>query len=268
MQNLSIAIVAIVLYIGASIRIATPTGLPSIASLNPKHQVIALLVGAVVAHAIVLVSTIFAERGIHLGVFDAGSLAAWCVGASLLVIMLRRPLDNLAVVIFPAVAIMLALGLLFPSNTVFFANPAAGIRLHVGLALIAYGLFAIATVQALYIGIADFKLRQHRPSMQFIPPLPTMEKLLFQLTGTAFVLLTISLILGAIYIADVRAQHLSHKIVFSLLAWSVFATLIIGRWRLGWRGRRAIKFVVIGFVLLAVGFFGSKVVLELILHRV
>ena len=79
---------------------------------------------------------------------------------------------------------------------------AIGIQLHIVLSLIAYGLFAIAAVQAVYLGVADYKLRHHRPSMEFLPPLPTMETVLFQLTGIAFVLLTGSLILGSMYIAD------------------------------------------------------------------
>ena len=63
-----------------------------------------------------------------------------------------------------------------------------------------------------------------------------------------------------------RAQHLAHKIFFSVLAWLAFALLLIGRYHWHWRGRRAVRFLVAGFGLLAVGFFGSKIVLELVLH--
>lgn len=268
MQNLSIALAAIVLYLTASIRIAKPFTGKSVAGLDARHQAIALLVAAAAAHGVVLYFTIFANSGINLAIFNTASLAGWCIGASLLLIMSWRPIDSLAVVIFPTIAVMMALALLFPSSHILPPGTAAGIQLHIVLSLIAYALFAIAAVQAIYLGVADYKLRHHRPSMDFLPPLPTMENVLFQLTGFAFVLLTVSLVLGSMYIADIWAQHLSHKIVFSLLAWGVFATLIFGRWRFGWRGRRAIKFVIIGFTLLALGFFGTKVVLELILARV
>ncbi|MGE3773146.1 MAG: cytochrome c biogenesis protein CcsA, partial [Gammaproteobacteria bacterium] len=87
-------------------------------------------------------------------------------------------------------------------------------------------------------------------------------------TLMAFVLLTVSLVLGAIYTADISAQHLTHKIVFSVLAWGVFATLVAGRWHFGWRGRHAIRYVTAGFALLALAFFGTKIVLELILNRI
>lgn len=268
MQNLSIALAAIVLYLTASIRIARPfTGKP-IAGLDAKHQAIALLVAAAAAHGAVLYLTVFAGGGIDLGIFNTASLAGWCIGAALLLIIAWRPIDSLAVVIFPTIAVMVGVALMFPTSHLLPPGTALGIELHIVLSIIAYALFAIAAVQAIYLGIADYKLRHHRPSMDFLPPLPTMESVLFQLTGIAFVLLTVSLILGSMYIADIHAQHLAHKIVFSLLAWGVFATLIFGRWRFGWRGRRAIKFVIFGFTLLVLGFFGTKVVLELILHRI
>jgi len=267
MQNLSIALASIVLYLTASIRIAKPLAGKAIAGLDSRHQAIALLVAAAAAHGAVLYFTVFANQGIDLGIFNTASLAGWCIGSSVLLIMMWRPIDSLAVVIFPTIAVAVALSILLPSTRVLPPGTALGIQLHIVLSIIAYGLFAIAAVQAIYLGVADYKLRRHRPSMDFMPPLPTMENVLFQLTGFAFVLLTVSLVLGSMYIADIQAQHLAHKIVFSLLAWAVFATLIFGRWRFGWRGRRAIKFVILGFILLALGFFGTKVVLELILHR-
>lgn len=268
MQNMSIALAAIVLYLTASVRIAKPSTGNNFAGMAPRYQAIALLAAAAIAHGTVLYFTIFAANGINLGIFNTASLVSWCIGASLLLIFMWRPIDSLAIVIFPIIAVMIAIAFVFPSSHFLPPGMALGIQLHIILSIIAYGLFAIAAVQAIYLGIADYKLRHHHPSMEFMPPLPTMENVLFQLTGIAFGLLTVSLVLGSMYIADIRAQHLAHKIVFSLLAWGVFAILIVGRWRFGWRGRRAIKYVIFGFVLLALGFFGTKVVLELILHRV
>lgn len=268
MQNLSIALAAIVLYLTASVRIANPPAAKATTGSGAKYQAITLLVAAAAAHGVALYFTVVASDGFDLGIFNTASLVGWCIGTSLLLIMSWRPVDSLAIVIYPMIAAMVALTFLFPSSRILPPGTAIGIQLHIVLSIIAYGLFAIAALQAIYLGIADYKLRHHRPSMEFLPPLPTMESVLFQLTGSAFALLTVSLILGSVYIADIHAQHLTHKIVFSLIAWGVFATLIGGRLRFGWRGQRAIKFVISGFVFLALGFFGSKVVLELVLHRV
>ena len=80
-----------------------------------------------------------------------------------------------------------------------------------------------------------------------------------------FILLTLSLLTGAIFLENIFAQHLVHKTSLSLLAWIVFAILLWGRWRSGWRGRRAIRWTLGGFSVLVLAYIGSKLVLELVL---
>ena len=94
-----------------------------------------------------------------------------------------------------------------------------------------------------------------------------MEQLLFQLIGTGFVLLSAGLLTGIVFLEDVFAQHLVHKTVLSIAAWSIFGILLWGRWRFGWRGRKAIRWTLSGFGVLILAYFGSKLVLELILDR-
>jgi ABC-type uncharacterized transport system permease subunit len=101
-----------------------------------------------------------------------------------------------------------------------------------------------------------------------LPPLQAMETLLFQMIGTGLFFLTASLFSGFIFIEDLFAQHLAHKTVLSIIAWIIFSGLLIGRIRYGWRGHTAIKWTLIGFVLLLLAYFGSKLVLELILQKV
>jgi ABC-type uncharacterized transport system permease subunit len=235
-----------------------------------QYRGIALVSTAIacVAHAVFLYPHTMTHRGVNIGIVNAASIVAWCIGLTLLVLNLRRALASLAVVILPLAALALSLDMAFPKTHVLTQHLPFGMQMHIALALIAYSLFAIAAIQALLLAFATRQLRQHHPVLNFLPPLPSMEDVMFQLTALAFGLLTASLLLGSAYIEDIRGQHLAHKIVFSLLAWFVFATLVFGRWRWGWRGRRGVKFVIAGFALLALAFFGTKFVLELILHRV
>jgi ABC-type uncharacterized transport system permease subunit len=79
--------------------------------------------------------------------------------------------------------------------------------------------------------------------------------------------LTLALFSGFVFVENIFAQHLSRKTSLSVLSWIVFAILLLGRWRFGWRGRKAMRWTMSGFTLLALAYFGSKMVLESILGR-
>jgi ABC-type uncharacterized transport system permease subunit len=223
---------------------------------------------AVFGHAAFLYPSTVTLAGVNISLLNAASVVACCVSALVLMVNLRQSLASLAVAILPLAALALALDLWFPTQRMMAKHLPFGVQLHVASAIIAYSLFAIAAIQAMLLAFAARQLRQHHPVLNFLPPLPTMEAVMFQLTALAFGVLTASLILGSAYIENIRAQHLGHKIVFSMLAWMVFAALVFGRWRWGWRGRRGVKYVLSGFALLALAFFGTKFVLEIVLHRV
>jgi ABC-type uncharacterized transport system permease subunit len=87
------------------------------------------------------------------------------------------------------------------------------------------------------------------------------------LIAAGFVLLTLSLGTGFLFLENLFAQHLVHKTVLSLLAWLVFAMLLAGRMRYGWRGQVAIRWTLSGFIALMLAYFGTKMVLEWILKR-
>jgi ABC-type uncharacterized transport system permease subunit len=93
-----------------------------------------------------------------------------------------------------------------------------------------------------------------------------MEKMLFEIILIGFITLTISLGSGLIFLENMFTQHLAHKTILSIIAWAVFLTLLIGHWKLGWRGKTAIRWTLSGFVSLMLAYFGSKFVLEIILH--
>ena len=92
-----------------------------------------------------------------------------------------------------------------------------------------------------------------------------MESLLFQMIAVGYATLSLALLVGITFLEDIFAQHLVHKTILSIIAWTVFAILLHGRWKYGWRGRIAIRWTLIGFLFLMLAYFGSKLVLELIL---
>jgi len=121
----------------------------------------------------------------------------------------------------------------------------------------------------LVLAVQDHQLRNKKPGgfVRALPPLQTMETLLFQMIGLGFFLHSLSLITGIIYLDDMFAQHIAHKTILSILAWIIFAILLWGRWRFGWRGSTAIRWTLAGFTVLFLAYVGSKWVLEVILNR-
>lgn len=154
-----------------------------------------------------------------------------------------------------------------PPTALALADPRA--EVHVISSLLAYSVLLIAALNAIFLYIQHRLLHHHRSAnlLGVLPPLTTMERLLFQLIAAGWLLLTVSLGSGLLFVDNLFAQHLVHKTVLSILAWLIFGVLLFGRWRFGWRGRRVVRLCLIGMAVLLLAYFGSKAVLELVLDR-
>jgi len=103
-----------------------------------------------------------------------------------------------------------------------------------------------------------------------LPPLLTMEKLLFRMLLVGFVLLTLTVGSGVFFSEALFGKPLTidHKTLFAFASWGIFATLLIGRHAWGWRGKRALRLTLVGFALLVLAYVGSRFVAEVILGRI
>jgi ABC-type uncharacterized transport system permease subunit len=224
---------------------------------------------AVGAHLLYTALVFQQNSGFNFGFFSTSSLVAMIVALLLLIAALNNPVEKLGIAVFPIAAVMLALELNFAGETQFVSTHGWAMSAHILTSIIAFSLLNIAALQAILLAIQDQQLKSHPPKhfIQSLPSLQTMESLLFQMLGAGLAFLTVSLVTGFLFIEDLFAQHLVHKTVLSLLAWIIFSGLLMGRSRFGWRGQTAIQWTLIGFVSLLLAYFGSKLVLELILHR-
>jgi len=144
-------------------------------------------------------------------------------------------------------------------------------KLHLALAFSAYSLFTIAALHALLIALAQKHLHKAVPPavVAGLPPLLTLEKLLFRMIQVGFVLLTLTLLSGVVFSEEIFGQPapFNHKTVFGLISWLIFAALLLGRRIYGWRGRTAIYWTLSGFMSLMLAYVGVKFVLEVVLGR-
>jgi ABC-type uncharacterized transport system permease subunit len=140
---------------------------------------------------------------------------------------------------------------------------------HIVLSMGAAARLFGAAVTAILLVFLDRRLRDRRilELPNTLPPLDVLETVMFRLIGAGFVLLTLSLFTGFVFVTNLFAQHLVHKTVLSVIAWVVFGVLLAGRAKFGWRGRPAVRWTLAGFALLVLAYFGSKFVLESVLGR-
>ncbi len=238
---------------------------------NAISKAIPLWLGliALLFHVIALYSTISTPHGLNLGFFNMLSLTTWVIALVVVASAFGKPVENLGIAVLPLAATGLALQWLFPSPLNHLTHTSIGLDIHILLSIASYSLLAVAAVQAILLAVQDHHLRNRKPGgfIRALPPLETMENLLFRMIGIGYILLSLSLISGVHFLDDIFAQHIVHKTILSIVAWIVFAVLLWGRWRSGWRGRVAIRWTLLGFAILMLAYFGSKLVQELILHR-
>lgn len=236
---------------------------------RPHWQVHIWAAVALIIHAIALAHVSLQSGALVLGVGTALSLFAWQSALLLWLFSLRESVGVLGLVVYPIAGICAVAAFAMPSGSAAVDTLTWSSILHILLSMLAYGLLTLGAVQAIILALQHRQLRRRPPGplMAALPPLETMEKLLFRLITAGFVLLSLAIITGALFIDHLFAQHLAHKTILSLVAWLVFAVLLWGRRQFGWRGRMAMRGALSGYAVLVLAYFGSKLVLEIMLGK-
>ncbi len=262
-------VIAALLYAGLAIafrlRRSTQSSNPA---PGPLHY--AVLV-PLVLQTWLLYRDVFSGPDMYMGVGTAVSMIVWL---SLLIYQagsLRYRIDAMQSTVLATAAVAVIMPLVLPPSKPMINAAMPAFRWHVVISMLAYSLFTIASLQALLMTVAETRLRTGAiaPGQRGMPPLLTMEKLLFRVIAAGFVLLTLSLGSGMLFSEELFGKPLqfSHKTVFGIVSWLIFGGLLLGRWRWGWRGRVAMRWTLAGFAALVLAYLGSKFVLEVILHR-
>lgn len=237
-----------------------------------QHRKLALILAwlGLLAHLLSLAINTWQQQGIDFSFFHIASVISLIIAFLLLSASFTKPLEKLGIALFPIAALMLVLDAAYPGPVQMQQDYSLAMSTHILSSIIAFSLLTIAAFQALLLTVQNKQLKSHNPGrfMLAFPPLQAMESLLFKMISTGLLLLSISLLSGFIFIEDLFAQHLVHKTILSIVAWIIFSSLLIGRERYGWRGKTAIRWTLYGFLALLLAYFGSKLVLELILKRV
>jgi ABC-type uncharacterized transport system permease subunit len=249
-------------------RSATPTRAHGRGLLGWERAAILVPIGL---HGWLIYDGIFASPELRFGFAQALSVMTWLAVVLYWTESLFYSLEGMEPLVLPLAAIAAPLPAVFPGLTSSATYAQAGaFKLHLALAMVAYSLFVIALLHAMLMAAAERQLHLKSSLVAMhLPPLLTLEKLLFRVIAAAFVFLTLTLGTGIMFSETLfgRPLRADHKTVFAVLSWITFGLLLLGRWRYGWRGRTATRFTLGGFVLLVLAYVGSRFVLEVVLHR-
>lgn len=237
------------------------------------------LLGALAAHGVALYQSVLPASGLYLGWALAFSAAIWLGMLIFWLESLVLSINGLLLILLPASALATAMAAIFPVGHLVAHASNELLRLHLLIALMAYGLVTVAALQSILMATLDRYL--HKPSEQasharwlsnaldVMPPLLVQEKLLFRLVWISFFALTLTLITGSMISLNLSGKlfPVDHKTVFTVLSWLTFALLLAGRYMWGWRGRLALRWTLTGFAFVVLAYTGSRFVIDVILAR-
>jgi len=249
------------------------TGLQLMHISQQRRQIdrVVLVLGltALLLHAIIAWDSVIRGEGVNLGFYKVSALIFLVINVACISSLARRPLQNLLIVLFPLSALAVLVSTFAPDTSAVATDLGGGMLLHVSSSILAYAVLTLAAIQSGLLAIQDHQLkhRHTRGIIQILPPLQLMESMLFELLWIGVTLLSIAILSGFVFIDDIFAQSLVHKTVLTIIAWLLFSLLLWGHYQLGWRSQTAVRLTLAGFILLMLAFFGSKLVLELVLQR-
>ena len=263
-----IAVITIAAYIAATLILLR-------CKLNPEDQPGARRTGLLLALAglagqawMLVVHGYLPERGmLNLTVLNALAAVFWSASLIAVVSSFKNRVETITIGLLPIAAIAALLMGFVPQADVPVSTKDTALDAHILISLIAYALLTLAAVQGLLLLRIHQSLHNHTPDMiRRLPPMEPVEQLMFRFITAGFILLTLALATGFLFLENIFAQHLVHKTVLSVISWLLFAMLLAGRHFFGWRGKTAVKWTMAGFALVGLAYFGTKIVLEWIIN--
>jgi ABC-type uncharacterized transport system permease subunit len=231
--------------------------------------------------ALIAVAVGLQGSALFLAVFEQGSMRfsfalaltgmCWLAAAAYWLENFRVRLEALQPLILGMAGATSVLPVIFSKTHVLTHAGSVGFRMHFIAAMLAYGLFSLSALHAAFLNFAERQLHRRHVSrgLNALPPILALEDLLFRMIMAGFILLTIAVGSGVFFSEVVYGKPLSfdHKTLFALISWLIFAALLLGRWRFGWRGKLAQRWLISGFFALILAYVGSRFVLEAVLQR-
>jgi ABC-type transport system involved in cytochrome c biogenesis permease subunit len=211
----------------------------------------AFMAGAML-HMVSLVEDAFQMRSLPVqNFYQSVSLCSWLIAVLFLYLYLRYRIESLSILLFPPVFLMTLLGGLRAPVGVWESREVrdAWLMVHVALVLLGFAAVLVVLAASLLYLLQERRLKGKRSKggLDRLPPLGTLDEIITWSTATAFVLITLSTIVGSIWgFVEWGTRWVSEpKIAISVATWGLYLAMAWLRSVAGWRGRRAALMAVV-----------------------
>jgi ABC-type uncharacterized transport system permease subunit len=250
--------------------VASLLALASLLGVKPRGERVAISMMTVGG---VILAGVLVSRGVGLtslpafNCFDAMVLYALALSGAYGLWSAYRYTPGIAGILIPYATLLLLCGV--SAFRMHGGVPAPvqgpGLMLHVATAYGAFGVFSLASISAVIYLIQDGNLKHKRFGVLWsrLPSLETMDHITSRLIGVAFLLLTISILMGIVLIRRVGGGEewvLDPKVLATVILWILVAVFVHMRASSDRHGRGIAMVAVFGLGCLLFAFIGVHLV--------
>jgi cytochrome c-type biogenesis protein CcsB len=234
------------------------------ASLWVRRVMTARFATGLMLVALVIHTSSFASRWITAGmspaisVHEALSFFAWVMAAAYLALQLKTKTRVLGAFVSPVICLIMVVASVELGGAVGAPAILQGslVTLHVMFSITGEALFAVASCAGIMYLLQDSLLRRKREGslIRFFPSLRDLDRINHLCLFWGFPLLTLGVLAGSFWARIVWGSHWQwdSKQVWTLLAWGFYAFLLHQRLAIGWQGRKAARWSLLAFMVLAI----------------
>lgn len=228
-----------------------------------------ILVGGFVLHCATLVAR-YLEVGYTpvANLHESLSFFAWTLVGIFLLFDIRYRMTVLGAFSCPLAVILMLVGST-ATTAMKELNPALDswwFPVHVTLAFLGNAVFTVAFVVGVMYLLQERMLKSKKFSALYyrLPSLDVLDSINYKCLSFGFPLMTMGIISGAVWANSAWGGYWrwDPKETWALVTWFWYAALLHGRLTIGWRGRRAAIFAIIGFLCLLFTFLGVNLLLS------
>ena len=225
-----------------------------------------LMAVGLIGHGFATFLILEGDQGVNISLLSVTNFGSYLVLVFISLMSLRLPIANLMLIGTPVAIIIVLLATFLPQESAKQISTDSPLLFHIFASVAAYVALFMATVQSVLLGLQESKLKTRTGSLgSLVPPLETMERLLIAMLWWGLALLSLSIATGFFFLEDIMAQRVAHHIVITTLSWLTYVIFFVGRIAFNWHGTLLVRWALVAFSLLVLGYAGSKFVLEYLL---